>query len=185
MTTIVLVDEGHRLSPPIKVGLVLLEPRHAQDDIVATQGDHGQIHGLKVRIDAHLGSTQGATRLFGTTIIALDGVTARARADDRQLVLLDEGRRDEVAGRAAVQQDDDGMTADETSKLEEASSSGKLVDLRARFGRDDDGGGDGDTPTTTTVPSGDNTGPKAPKEDGECSGSKNGPGGKKKKKRKK
>ena len=144
MTTIVLVDEGHRLSPPIEVRLVLLEPRHAQDDIVATQGDHGQIHGLKVRIDAHLGSTQGATRLFGTTIIALDGVTARARADDRQLVLLDEGRRDEVAGRAAVQQDDDGMTADETSKLEEASSSGKLVDLRARFGRDDDGGGDGD-----------------------------------------
>ena len=139
MTTIVLVDEGHRLSPPIEVGLVLLEPRHAQDDIVATQGDHGQIHGLEVCIDAHLGSTQGAARLFGTTIIALDGIMARAGADDRQLVLLDEGRRDKVAGRAAVQQDDDGMTGDETSELEEATSSGKLVDLCARFG-----GSDGD-----------------------------------------
>jgi hypothetical protein len=135
MTTIVLVCKGHRLPPPIEARLVLLMPRHTQDDIVATQCDHGQIHGLEVRIDADLGSTQGAARLFGTTIIALDGV---ARARDGEPVLLDESRRNEVAGSAAVQKDYDGVTADETSQLDESTRGSKLVDLR-----DNPGAGDG------------------------------------------
>ena len=49
-------------------------------------------------------------------------------------MLLDERRRDEVAGRAAVQKDDDGMTADETSQLDVSARRGKLVDLRDGHG---------------------------------------------------
>ena len=47
-------------------------------------------------------------------------------------MLLDEGRRDEVAGRAAVHEDYRAVMADETSKLDELASGGKLVDLHGR-----------------------------------------------------
>ena len=55
-------------------------------------------------------------------------------------MLLDEGRRDEVAGRATVHEDYCAVPADKTSKLDELASGGKLVDLHGGAGPDCSGG---------------------------------------------
>ena len=99
---------------------------YTQDDIVAAQGGNGQIHGLGVRSDAYASGTECASRLFGTTIITLDGIGGTR---DAEPMLLHERGRGETARRTAVQEEHGGNAANETSELDELALGVELVDF--------------------------------------------------------
>ncbi len=132
MRNVLMIEERDRGSSPIDGGVVLLEPRHAEDRIVPAQGGHGEIQTIGIRRDSDGNGVSDTIGRLVTTVGQSDGA---ARRRDLELASLrretsDERRRDEVTVSAAVDEDDGGLSGNAPGKLDEdAPRSGELVNL--------------------------------------------------------
>ena len=135
MTTRVLINERDSSTTPIDLRVVLYEPRHTEDDVIAAQRRGSEIEFILVVAEANGDGRQDTCSWLRATISECYGV-GRATCDEGQRVFGDERRRDEVAVGAAVDESDRGYACNESSQTKEATARlRELIDLaRHRLG---------------------------------------------------
>jgi len=116
VSTPILVAERDRFLSPIDGRIVILEPCHAEDDVEAAQLGGDEVQRLGVRADANGCLGQNAAGRGAVTVCQADGV---GMLIESQAELPSEGRRNEIARGAAVDEHDCGMGAEGARKLDE------------------------------------------------------------------
>lgn len=140
-------DERDGLPSPVDVRVVLVQPWHAEDDVVAAELRDGEAEGLAVGADAHRNGRDEAASTLLVTVSEGDGVRDTIR-DDGQLTVAREGGRDEVTRSAAVDEDDGGTRRDGACKFDELArgggDGGRYLERIVLQGNCRERGGDGD-----------------------------------------
>lgn len=116
VTTALFVTERERFLSPVDARSVLLEPRHPENDVEAAELSGDEVDRLGVGADADGGLGQEAARRGAVPVCEADGVGVPGEGE---AVLCSEGRRNEIARGAAVDEHDCGVRADEARELDE------------------------------------------------------------------
>ena len=126
------IRDGDGAERPVDDGVEALQPRHAEDGVVAGQGDGDEVDGEVVR-----GNTKGRGGEHagggGGTAVGEDDLGGLGLGDGGEAMLAHESIGDELGSRAAVDEDDGRVAVDGPAELEEAARGGSnLVDLVVR-----------------------------------------------------
>ena len=124
MTTVLFITERERFLSPVDDRVVLLEPRHSENDVEAAELSGDEVDRLGVGADADGCPGQDATGRGGVTVCKADSV---GMLGESEAVLGSEGRRNEIARSAAVDEHDCGVRAEGARELDE-SAAGQLGD---------------------------------------------------------
>ena len=116
-----LIDERNRCAPPIDDGVVLVQPRHAKDDIVAAEHGDGERSGILIRIETDGGSIEHAGGRLLTAIGKDDG-RKRGIGANVEAMTTDEIGGNEVTGGAGVDEEGSRMRAQAASQLNETTT---------------------------------------------------------------
>jgi len=130
VTTALFVTERERFLSPVELRVVLLEPRHPENDVEAAELSGDEVDRIGVGADADGGLGQEATRLGAVPVCKADGVGVPGEGE---AVPGSEGRRNEIARSAAVDEHDCGVRAEGARELDEdAAGLGDGVSARGR-----------------------------------------------------
>lgn len=126
----VRAGELNALALPIDGWVVVVQPRHAQDDVVSRQGQRDEVETVGVRADdERRGWNEGSSGLLAPICEGDD--VLRRQGHGRYVMLGDKSIVDEVAGGAAVEEEHSGAAGKGAAQLEQrAGRRGDLVDLR-------------------------------------------------------
>ena len=124
VTTVLFITERERFLSPVDDRVVLLEPRHSENDVEAAELSGDEVDRLGVGADADGCPGQDATGRGGVTVCKADSV---GMLGESEAVLGSEGRRNEIARSAAVDEHDCGVRAEGARELDE-SAAGQLGD---------------------------------------------------------
>jgi hypothetical protein len=123
-------DERDTLCPPVDLRVEVVEPRHAEDGIIAREWKRHEVECIGIRSDTDHRRLYEGSRCLLTTISERDDIRLRLHRCAEPMA-SDEMGGDEVTSRTAVEQYDGGLTSDDTVQLDELTRRvGELVDLR-------------------------------------------------------
>lgn len=126
----IVILEVDPLRPPVDPRVVVVEPRHAEDDIVARERKRHEIERIGVRTDADCRRLHEGGGLLLTAVCESDD-TGSLQLRREETVFGDEVGGDEIVGGTGVEQGDCRVASDCSSETEEfARDVGELVDLR-------------------------------------------------------
>jgi hypothetical protein len=111
-----MVAERERLLSPVDLRVVLLEPRHAENDVEAAECSGDEVERLGVGADADGGLGQKAS---GHGAVAVGHAHGERMLGKSEAVLGSKGRRNEIARGAAVDEHDCGVRAEGARELDE------------------------------------------------------------------
>jgi hypothetical protein len=97
----VLIYERDSGTTPVDDRVVVHEPRHSEDQVVTEEVGHGEVQMIGVGAEGDGDGREDTSSLLAAPIGEGDGV--RRGRGHGETVSLDETRRDEQTGRAAVE----------------------------------------------------------------------------------
>lgn len=133
MSPLLFILEYNTPLLPVDGGIVLVQPWHAQYDIIASEGDGDESQLISVGADENRDRGHDTACSLLTTISECDEIDARQRRRT-ETMLVDERSINEIASGTAVKKEDSAVTSDSSNQLKEAAiGDGELIETETRI----------------------------------------------------